>query len=78
MSSPAETNTEKQAAESLHCEALLQAEIGFWQELIATCPATQPGESLERMRHALALAESKLAMLSGFAGAARFQMVRKQ
>ena len=77
MSSPSDTNTETQAIESLHCEASLQAEIGFWQELIATCPATQPGESLERMRQALAFAESKLAMLKGFAGATRFQMVRK-
>jgi hypothetical protein len=77
MSSPSDTNAETQASESLHCEASLQAEIGFWQEMIATCPATQPGESLERMCQALALAESKLAMLYGSVGAARNPVVRK-
>jgi len=45
-------------------EALLQSEVEFWRELIATCPATQPADSLERMRQALALAETRLARLS--------------
>jgi hypothetical protein len=77
MSSPPDKNTEKQAGSGLNCEALLQVEIRFWQEMIATCPATQPGESLERMRQALALAESKWAMLNGTAGVAGFSSNRK-
>jgi hypothetical protein len=77
MSSPCNENAEKQALAGLDCEALLQVEISFWQEVIATCPATQCGESLERMHQALALAESKLAMLNGTAGAAGFSINRK-
>jgi len=42
-------------------QALLQSEIGFWRELIESCQETDPPDSIERMRHALALAESKLA-----------------
>jgi len=42
-------------------EALLRSEIGFWREMIETCRETDPPDSIERMRHALALAESKLA-----------------
>ncbi len=42
-------------------QALLQSEIGFWRELIESCQQTGPPDSVERMRHALALAESKLA-----------------
>jgi hypothetical protein len=42
-------------------QALLQSEIGFWRELIESCQQTDPPDSIERMRHALALAESKLA-----------------
>jgi hypothetical protein len=42
-------------------EALLRSEIGFWRELIESCQETDPPDSIERMRHALALAESKLA-----------------
>lgn len=44
-------------------EALLRSEIGFWRELIDSCGASQPTESVERMRQALALAESRLAGL---------------
>ena len=44
--------------------AMLEAEIGFWQELIDDCGATHPTESLERMQQALALAECRLACLS--------------
>ena len=41
-------------------EALLRSEIGFWREMIETCRETDPPDSIERMRYALALAESKL------------------
>ena len=41
-------------------EALLRSEIGFWRELIESCRETDSPDSVERMRHALALAESKL------------------
>jgi hypothetical protein len=41
--------------------ALLRSEISFWRELIDSCPKSHCPESLERMRQALALAESKLA-----------------
>ncbi len=77
MSSPSDKNTEQQATSGLNYEALLQVEIRFWQEMISTCPATQPGESLERMRQALALAESKLTMLNSTAGVAGFSSNRK-
>ena len=42
-------------------EALLRSEIGFWREMIDSCQDTDPPDSIERMRFALALAESKLA-----------------
>ena len=42
-------------------EALLKSEIGFWREMIESCQETDPPDSIERMRFALALAESKLA-----------------
>lgn len=44
-------------------EALLRSEIGFWREMIDSCDASQPAESVERMHQALALAESRLACL---------------
>ena len=77
MSSPSNKYNQQQAASGLDYKALLQVEIRFWQELIATCGVTQAGESLERMHQALALAESKLAMLSGTAGTARLSGDRK-
>ena len=42
-------------------EALLRSEIGFWRELIDTCQETESPDNVERMRYALALAESRLA-----------------
>jgi len=42
-------------------EALLRSEIGFWREMIESCQESDPPDSIERMRYALALAESKLA-----------------
>jgi hypothetical protein len=44
-------------------EARLRAEIGFWRELIDSCDEEQPPDSIERMNHALALAELRLAHL---------------
>ena len=41
-------------------EALLRTEIGFWRDLIESCQETDPPERVERMRFALALAESRL------------------
>lgn len=41
-------------------EILLRAEVAFWRETIASCDADHPPASLERMRHALALAEYRL------------------
>jgi hypothetical protein len=41
-------------------EALLRSEIGFWRELIESCGEAQPRDSVERMRQALALAETRL------------------
>jgi hypothetical protein len=41
-------------------EALLRSEIGFWRELIVTCQESESPDSVERMRYALALAESRL------------------
>ena len=41
--------------------ALLESEIGFWQELIESCGESDSPESIERMRYALALAETRLA-----------------
>jgi hypothetical protein len=55
---------ENQLSADLDCEALLQSEIEFWREVIATCPDTQSTASLERMHQALALAETRLARLS--------------
>ena len=42
-------------------EALLRSEIRFWREMIDSCQESDPPDSIERMRYALALAESKLA-----------------
>ena len=44
-------------------EALLRSEICFWNDMIADSDPAHPLESLERMQQALALAESRLAML---------------
>jgi hypothetical protein len=44
-------------------EAMLRSEIGFWREMIDSCGSGEPAETVERMRHALGLAESRLAAL---------------
>ncbi len=41
-------------------QALLRSEIGFWRELIDTCQESESPDNVERMRYALALAESRL------------------
>ncbi len=46
-------------------EALLRTEIGFWRDMIVSCRETEPPDSIERMQHALALAEMRLGHLSG-------------
>jgi hypothetical protein len=42
-------------------EALLRSEVEFWCELIESCEENESPDSLERMRYAMALAESRLA-----------------
>jgi hypothetical protein len=42
-------------------EALLRSEIGFWREMIDSCQESESPDNVERMRYALALAESRLA-----------------
>jgi hypothetical protein len=44
-------------------EALLRTEIGFWRDMIVSCRETEPPDSIERMQHALALAEMRLGHL---------------
>ena len=44
-------------------ETQLRSEIAFWRELLATCDAGQPPESVDRMRQALSLAEYRLLSL---------------
>ncbi len=41
-------------------EAALRSEIAFWQEMIAARGEAMPREAVERMHHALALAEKRL------------------
>jgi hypothetical protein len=41
-------------------EGLLRAEIAFWRDMIESCDADHPADSLERMRQALGLAEYRL------------------
>jgi hypothetical protein len=61
------TNKEREIVPQTDEEALLHSEIEFWQEVIATCPVTQSSECIERMRQALALAQSRLENLqAGF------------
>ena len=64
MTTRSHTQSEQPNLLPLDCAALLQSEIEFWHEVIATCPVTQSVESLERMRQALALAEARLVRIS--------------
>jgi hypothetical protein len=56
-------NTDESCAHHTANEALLRSEIGFWRELIDSCADSEPHETVERMQHALALAETRLAGL---------------
>jgi hypothetical protein len=64
MDTRSNSNEEQTALQGAQYEALLRSEVEFWQEVIANCPSTQPVESQERMRQALALAEMRLARVS--------------
>jgi hypothetical protein len=44
-------------------EAMLRTEIRFWRDMIVSCRETEPADSIERMQHALALAELRLGHL---------------
>lgn len=44
-------------------ETVLRSEIAFWQEMIGTSSNALPPEAVERMHHALALAEKRLSGL---------------
>jgi len=44
-------------------ETVLRSEIAFWQEMIGTTSNALPPEAVERMHHALALAEKRLSGL---------------
>jgi len=59
------------------CVRLLEAEIEFWQELIATTPANHSSQSLERMHQAVALAEAKLLSLLAASGTAITPVARE-
>lgn len=41
-------------------ETMLRSEIAFWREMIGSASNELPAEAVERMGHALALAERKL------------------
>lgn len=58
-----ETQGGKCMERSIH-EALLRSEIGFWLDMIETSSETEPADSVERMRYALALAETRLGKIS--------------
>lgn len=44
-------------------ESLLRSEIMFWNDMIESCERKHPGEALERMQQALALAQTRLTAL---------------
>jgi len=44
-------------------DVLLRAEVAFWRDMLASETDSLPGESIERIRQALALAESRLLCL---------------
>ena len=63
MKTNPKTGPERQTVLEPDIDALLLSEVDFWRETIASCPACQSSESIERMHHALALAESRLAKI---------------
>ena len=46
-------------------ETALRSEVGFWREMIQARSDALPAEAVERMHHALALAEHRLVALYG-------------
>lgn len=44
----------------VQAEGVLQTEIQFWQDMIASCKESLPPEAIERMQQARALAERRL------------------
>ena len=44
-------------------EAALRSEVGFWREMIQARSEALPAEAVERMHHAMALAEHRLVAL---------------
>jgi hypothetical protein len=44
-------------------EHLLQVEVEFWRRMIKSRRGTVPAQALERMTHALELAQKKLLMI---------------
>ena len=52
-------------------ETVLRSEIAFWQEMIGTSSDALPPEAVERMHHALALAEKRLSCLYEIHGGTR-------
>ncbi len=46
-------------------ETMLRSEIAFWREMIGSASSEVPAEAVERMQHALALAERKLSHFYG-------------
>ena len=63
MGTSYQTDSNSQGASSVErgiSEAMLRTEIGFWRDMIVSCRDTEAPDSLERMQHALALAELRL------------------
>jgi hypothetical protein len=58
-------STEEETGDLQPSEAALRSEVGFWREMIRARSDALPAEAVERMRHALALAEYRLVTLYG-------------
>jgi hypothetical protein len=58
-------STEEETGDLHPNEAALRSEVGFWREMIRARSDALPAEAVERMRHALALAEYRLVSLYG-------------
>ena len=63
----------KQTTEALN-QSLLHSEVGFWREMLHSSDRYTPAASIERMKHALALAERKFnELLRHYPGGLRTQ-----
>jgi hypothetical protein len=63
MASSNNISSERKAATGVErgiSEAMLRTEVGFWRDMIVSCREIETTESIERMQHALALAELRL------------------